>query len=152
VTRSGWRRLARAGELTAVRAPNAADEAVRDLVRAREEAVRECRNARHRPKALLLRSGIMYSGKSAWTAGHLRWLALLGLMHLGVAGAAAVLGRTGRGSRGGVDHAAGFQQLTLRGQGVVDRGRDLGRQVMRFEQMAFNVSTAPSADGFAEFP
>jgi transposase len=45
-------RLARAGELTAVRVPDAADEAVRDLVRAREDAVRECRNARHRLKAL----------------------------------------------------------------------------------------------------
>jgi transposase len=44
-------RLARAGELSAVRVPDAADEAVRDLVRAREDAVRECRNARHRLKA-----------------------------------------------------------------------------------------------------
>jgi transposase len=44
-------RLARAGELTAVRAPDAADEAVRDLVRAREDAVRECRNACHRLKS-----------------------------------------------------------------------------------------------------
>ena len=31
-------RLARAGELTAVRVPDVADEAVRDLVRAREDA------------------------------------------------------------------------------------------------------------------
>lgn len=70
-------RLARAGELTAVRVPDAADEAVRDLVRAREDAVRECRNARHRLKALLLRNGITYAGKSARTATHLRWLATL---------------------------------------------------------------------------
>jgi transposase len=74
-------RLARAGELTAVRVPGAADEAVRDLVRAREDAVRECRNARHRLKALLLRNGISYSGKSAWTAAHLRWLATLKMLH-----------------------------------------------------------------------
>lgn len=74
-------RLARAGELTAVRVPDIADEAVRDLVRAREDAVRECRNARHRLKALLLRNGIGYSGKSAWTAAHLRWLATLKLAH-----------------------------------------------------------------------
>jgi transposase len=74
-------RLARAGELTAVRVPDVADEAVRDLVRAREDAVRECRNARHRLKALLLRNGIGYSGKSAWTAAHLRWLATLKLAH-----------------------------------------------------------------------
>ncbi len=74
-------RLARAGELTAVRVPQAADEAVRDLVRAREDAVRECRNARHRLKALLLRNGITYAGKSAWTAAHLRWLATLKMAH-----------------------------------------------------------------------
>jgi transposase len=74
-------RLARAGELTPVRVPGAADEAVRDLVRAREDAVRECRNARHRLKALLLRNGITYAGKSAWTAAHLRWLASLKMAH-----------------------------------------------------------------------
>jgi transposase len=74
-------RLYRSGELTAVRVPGAADEAVRDLVRAREDAVRECRNARHRLKALLLRNGIAYAGKSAWTAAHLRWLARLKMEH-----------------------------------------------------------------------
>ena len=74
-------RLARAGELSAVRVPDAVDEALRDLVRAREDAVREQRNARHRLKALLLRSGVVYSGKSAWTAAHLRWLASLALPH-----------------------------------------------------------------------
>ena len=37
----------------AVRVPNVADEVVRDLVRAREDAVRECRNVRHRLMALL---------------------------------------------------------------------------------------------------
>lgn len=74
-------RLSRAGELTAVRVPGAADEAVRDLVRAREDAVRECRNARHRLKALLLRNGIAYAGKSSWTAAHLRWLATCKMEH-----------------------------------------------------------------------
>ena len=43
--------------------------------------MRECRNARHRLKALLLRNGIAYAGKSAWTAAHLRWLATLKLEH-----------------------------------------------------------------------
>lgn len=74
-------RLSRSGDLTAVRVPGAGDEAVRDLVRAREDAVRECRNARHRLKALLLRNGIAYAGKTAWTAAHLRWLATLKLEH-----------------------------------------------------------------------
>jgi transposase len=74
-------RLSRSGDLKAVRVPDAADEAVRDLARSREDAVRECRNARHRLKALLLRSGIAYAGKSAWTAAHLRWLATLKMEH-----------------------------------------------------------------------
>ena len=65
-------RLDRSGDLTAVRVPDAADEAVRDLVRAREDSVRECRNARHRLKALLLRNAIAYAGKSSWTTAHLR--------------------------------------------------------------------------------
>lgn len=74
-------RLDRSGDLVAVRVPGPADEAVRDLVRAREDTVRECRNARHRLKALLLRNGIGYEGKSSWTAAHLRWLATLKMEH-----------------------------------------------------------------------
>ena len=56
-------RLDRSGDRIAVWVPGAADEAVRDLVHAREDAVRECRSARHRLKALLLRNGISYAGK-----------------------------------------------------------------------------------------
>jgi hypothetical protein len=74
-------RLARSGDLRAVRVPDAADEAVRDLARAREDAVRASRNARHRLKALLLRNGITFAGKTAWTAAHLRWLATLKVPH-----------------------------------------------------------------------
>lgn len=74
-------RAARAGDLTAVRVPDAADEAVRDLTRAREDAVREQRNARHRLKALLLRNDIRYEGRGSWTAAHLRWLSTLKLPH-----------------------------------------------------------------------
>jgi transposase len=74
-------RLARAAELSAVRVPDGADEAVRDLVRARDDAVRERRNARHRLKALLLRNGIIYSGKSSWSDAHLRWIARLKMEH-----------------------------------------------------------------------
>jgi len=74
-------RLARVGELAAVRVPDSADEAMRDLVRGREDAVREQRNARHRLKALLLRNGIAYSGRAAWSGAHLRWLAGVKLAH-----------------------------------------------------------------------
>jgi transposase len=74
-------KLARSGDLSVVRVPDTADESVRDLVRAREDAVREQRNARHRLKALLLRNGQPYAGKGAWTAAHLRWLATVKLPH-----------------------------------------------------------------------
>jgi transposase len=74
-------RLARAGELAAVRVPDTTDEALRDLVRPREDSVREQRNARHRLKALLLRNGVVYAGRTAWTAAHQRWLATLRLPH-----------------------------------------------------------------------
>ena len=74
-------RMARSNDLAVVRVPDAADEAVRDLMRAREDAVREQRNGRHRLKALLLRNGTPYTGKSSWTAAHLRWLAAIKLAH-----------------------------------------------------------------------
>jgi len=50
--------------------------AVRDLVRAREDGVRECRNARHRLKACCCATASL-RGKSSWTGAHLRWLATL---------------------------------------------------------------------------
>ena len=74
-------RLARSGDLAVVRVPDEVDESVRDLVRAREDAIREQRNGRHRLKALLLRNGMSYAGKSSWTAAHLRWLATLKMPH-----------------------------------------------------------------------
>lgn len=74
-------RLARSGDLTPVVVPDAGDEAIRDLLRAREDAVKAQRNARHQLKALLLRNDVRYAGKTAWTAAHLRWLAELKLAH-----------------------------------------------------------------------
>jgi transposase len=74
-------RLARSNDLAVVRVPDGADEAIRDLVRARDDAVREQRNGRHRLKALLLRNGTPYAGKCSWTAAHLRWLATVKLEH-----------------------------------------------------------------------
>ena len=48
-------RLSRAGELTAIHVPDALDEAMRDWVRTREDAVDMQRQARQRFAALLLR-------------------------------------------------------------------------------------------------
>jgi transposase len=67
-------RLLRAGELTAVRVPDPADEAARDLVRAREDARADLMRARHRLSKLLLRHGLVYEAGRAWTQGHDAWL------------------------------------------------------------------------------
>jgi len=68
-------RLSRSGELRAVHVPDAADEAIRDVVRAREDAVNARTRARQHLRAFLLRHGVRYSaGKKAWTAMFHRWL------------------------------------------------------------------------------
>ena len=68
-------RLHRAGELTAIYIPTADDEALRDLVRAREDAVGLSTQAKHRLQALLLRQGHRYPGRAGWTQPYRRWLA-----------------------------------------------------------------------------
>jgi transposase len=67
-------RLLRAGELTAVYVPEATDEAIRDLCRARTDAVDDHRRCRHRLKAFLLRHGYRYQGKANWSQPHMRYL------------------------------------------------------------------------------
>ena len=74
-------RLHRAGELTAVHVPDASDEAMRDLCRARTDAVQDLRRGRAQLKAFLLRHGYRYPGKSAWTEAHRRYLRELVLPH-----------------------------------------------------------------------
>ena len=53
-------RLLRLGEITAVTVPEREIEAVRDLVRAREDARADLMRVRHRLSKLLLRQGIVY--------------------------------------------------------------------------------------------
>ena len=65
----------RAGELTAIDIPTPDDEALRDLVRAREDAVGLSTQAKHRLKAFLLRQGRRYPGRAGWTRPYRRWLA-----------------------------------------------------------------------------
>jgi transposase len=74
-------RLHRAGELTAVHVPEATDEAMRDLCRARTDAVQDLRRGRAQLKAFLLRHGYRYTGKTAWTEAHRRYLRELILPH-----------------------------------------------------------------------
>jgi transposase len=68
-------RLHRAGELSAVYVPDPADEAMRDLSRARQDAVNATRKAKQQLKAFSLRHRIHYSGRSAWSKAYFRWLA-----------------------------------------------------------------------------
>ena len=67
-------RLMRSGDLTAVYVPAVADEAIRDLSRAREEALHDLKTAKFRLKAFLLRHDIRYTGRATWGPAHLRGL------------------------------------------------------------------------------
>ena len=70
-------RLYRAGELTAVRIPTAAEERVRDVVRCRETFQREILKSRHYILKFLARRGFVYRDSTAWGAKHLQWLRAL---------------------------------------------------------------------------
>lgn len=72
--------LGRAGLLTVVQPPTPADEAVRDLARARDDARADLQRCRHRLGKLLLRRGLHYAGKN-WTKAHRRWVESLTWTH-----------------------------------------------------------------------
>ena len=67
-------RLLLAGNLHAVRVPGDEEEALRDLVRARESVRQDLMRVRHRLSKLLLRRGIRFDAGHAWTDAHRRWL------------------------------------------------------------------------------
>ena len=68
-------RCYRSGDLTAVWVPDAAHEALRDLVRAREAAKKDQRQARHRLGKFLLRHGRRPDKTMKnWTGTHLAWI------------------------------------------------------------------------------
>src|SRR5881397_4338693 len=65
----------RSGDLTPVWVPDAAHEALRDLVRAREAAKQDQLRARHRLSKFLLRHGRRPpNGIKPWTVKHLEWV------------------------------------------------------------------------------
>lgn len=72
--------LGRAGLLTAVQPPTPADEAVRDLARARDDAREDLQRCRHRLGKLLLRRGLHYAGRN-WTRAHRQWIDRLTWTH-----------------------------------------------------------------------
>jgi transposase len=67
--------LFRAGQLSAVRVPSVAEEAVRDLCRARADMVIDQTRARHRLGKFLLRHGRVYRDGTNWTLTHYAWIA-----------------------------------------------------------------------------
>src|SRR5438045_3932075 len=74
-------KLHRAGELTAIWIPDAAHEAMRDLVRARATAVRVLVKARQHLQGFLLRHERIYRGARAWTLAYRRWLSTVRFDH-----------------------------------------------------------------------
>jgi transposase len=67
-------RLYRSGELTAIHIPDEGQEAVRDLTRAREDAVEDTTRKRHQLSKFLLRHGHRYHDGKQWTQGHNKWM------------------------------------------------------------------------------
>jgi transposase len=72
-------RLLMVNGLHPVRAPSTEEEALRDLVRAREDVRGDLMRARHRMGKLLLRHDIAFDGPGKnWSAPHRQWLGRLG--------------------------------------------------------------------------
>lgn len=71
----------RAGNLVSILVPDARDEAIRDLSRARADVVSARLRARLQLQAMLLRHGRNYNGKCSWTRAHERHLATLRFEH-----------------------------------------------------------------------
>jgi transposase len=66
--------LLKNGDFSSIYVPEPEDEAIRDLSRARERAMRDLNDAKYQLKALLLRNHIHYNGTANWSVKHLRWL------------------------------------------------------------------------------
>ncbi len=67
-------KLYRNGDITEVRVPPALDEAVRSICRARTDASDDLSRTKQRLNSFLLLNGYRYTGKSRWTAAHMRYL------------------------------------------------------------------------------
>ena len=67
-------RLFRAGELTPIHVPDEGEEAVRDLVRCRDDVRRDVLRWRHRVLKFLARHGRVYRAGRNWSQRHWRWI------------------------------------------------------------------------------
>lgn len=74
-------KLLKSEDLTPIYVPEPEDEAVRDLSRAREVAMKDLKDAKYQLKAMLLRNNINCKTKDNWSVPHLRWLTELVLPH-----------------------------------------------------------------------
>jgi transposase len=74
-------RESRAGNLSSIVVPDERDEAMRDLVRAREDAMTARKRVRQQMKAMLLRHGRDYVGFRSWGAAHERHLSTIRFEH-----------------------------------------------------------------------
>jgi transposase len=70
-------RLYRAGELTTITVPSAEQEAVRDLIRARDDIRKDLTAARHRLAKFLIRHGHLYTTGQKWTQRFWAWASKL---------------------------------------------------------------------------
>ena len=70
-------RLWRAGELSPVLTPDEEQEAIRDLIRTRKQAMDAVKVAKQQLLSFLLRHGLRYENGGYWTKRHRRWLAEL---------------------------------------------------------------------------
>jgi len=68
-------------ELTPIYVPEPEDEAIRDLSRARETAMKDLKNAKYQLESLFLRNNISCKVNDNWSLQHLRWLTELILPH-----------------------------------------------------------------------
>ena len=150
----------RAGDLTAVWVPDAAHEALRDLVRAREAAKKDQLRARHRLGKFLLRHGRRPpTAMTPWTQRHLTWITPGAVRAAGAGGDAAGLpprsgarGRADRAARAG-DRRGGARGPAAHARG--DRGAagaarhraDLGGDDRRGSRRALAVCARAAADG-----
>jgi len=104
-------RLLMIGALHPVRVPTPEEEALRDLVRAREDLREDLMRARHRLSKLLLRHDVRYQDTtSRWGQRHRSWLAKV---ELAEPGAQLTLS----------DYIGAIEQLTIR-RGTIERAID----------------------------
>lgn len=74
-------KLLKSEDLTAIYVPEPEDEAIRDLSRARETAMKDLKDGKYQLKALLLRNNVTAKVKDNWSKQHLRLLTELILPH-----------------------------------------------------------------------